>query len=76
MEKRMYLDRKFPVGSKVKRSAFIDCFKKQIEEIPNLTVIESEPVTPQSIPPYFRITAIGPNGANWVRGAESFFEAI
>jgi hypothetical protein len=65
---------RFHIGQTVTARAFVDCFKKSHPAQPGLTVIEMRLIEPGSIPSYYRVKAIGPNGFGYVEGAEHFFE--
>ena len=65
---------KFPIGSPVSARSFVDCFGKHHDTVSGLTVIELKLNEPVSMKPWYRVTAIGENGKNWIQASESFFE--
>jgi hypothetical protein len=64
----------FHIGQAVTAKGFVDCFKKTVEPVTGLTVVEMKYVNCESIAAYYRIKAIGKDGRGYVEAAERFFE--
>jgi hypothetical protein len=65
----------FPIGSTVCHRSFVDSGGRHHDAITGLTVVESTLIEPGSIPAYYRIKAVGPDGRGYVEAAERFFDA-
>jgi hypothetical protein len=64
----------FHIGQPVNFKSFINHNGKRVERADGLTVVESELVEGRSIPNWYRVKAVSPDGSGYFAAAERFFE--
>jgi hypothetical protein len=64
----------FAIGQAVNFKSFINHNGKRVEGADGLTVVHSEFIEGRSIPDWYRIKAVRPDGTSFFAAAERFFE--